>query len=164
MKVLLIVVDFKFIYSNLVVRYLKNFIRDFDYEVKIKEFIINDREGRILEEIIKEKLDIVVFLIYIWNVEFILRIVNLIKRVNFNIEILYGGLEVLFDLRIFLKNNVGEYVIEGEGEKIYRDFILYKLGEVKLEDVKGFYYKIDDVVYFNEKCLFMFMDEIVFLY
>ncbi len=164
MKVLITAVDSKFIHSNLAVRYLKSFTRDMDYESKIKEFTINDREGRILEEIIKEKPDIVAFSTYIWNVELISRVANLIKRVDSNIEILYGGPEVSFDSRSFLKNNVGEYVIEGEGEKTYRDFILYKLGKVKLEDVRGLHYKINDIVYSNEKRPLMSMDEIAFPY
>ena len=164
MKVLITAIDSKFIHSNLAVRYLKNFTKDLDYEGKIKEFTINDREGRILEEIIKEKPDIVAFSTYIWNVELISRVANLIKRVNPKIEILYGGPEVSFDSRNFLQNNVGEYVIEGEGEKTYRDFILYKLGEIKLENVKGLHYKIEDIVYSNEKRPLMSMDEIVFPY
>ncbi|NRT88845.1 B12-binding domain-containing radical SAM protein [Clostridium beijerinckii] len=164
MKVLITAIDSKFIHSNLAVRYLKSFTRDMDYESKIKEFTINDREGRILEEIIKEKPDIVAFSTYIWNVELISRVANLIKRVDSNIEILYGGPEVSFDSRSFLKNNVGEYVIEGEGEKTYRDFILYKLGKIKLEDVRGLHYKINDIVYSNEKRPLMSMDEIVFPY
>ncbi|WP_026889377.1 B12-binding domain-containing radical SAM protein [Clostridium beijerinckii] len=164
MKVLITAIDSKFIHSNLAVRYLKSFTRDIDYEGKIKEFTINDREGRILEEIIKEKPDIVAFSTYIWNVELISRVANLIKRVDSNIEILYGGPEVSFDSRSFLKNNVGEYVIEGEGEKTYRDFILYKLGKVKLEDVRGLHYKINDIVYSNEKRPLMSMDEIAFPY
>ncbi|NRT33752.1 radical SAM superfamily enzyme YgiQ (UPF0313 family) [Clostridium beijerinckii] len=164
MKVLITAVDSKFIHSNLAVRYLKSFTRDMDYESKIKEFTINDREGRILEEIIKEKPDIVAFSTYIWNVELISRVANLIKRVDSNIEILYGGPEVSFDSRSFLKNNVGEYVIEGEGEKTYRDFILYKLGKIRLEDVRGLHYKINDIVYSNEKRPLMSMDEIVFPY
>lgn len=164
MKVLITAIDSKFIHSNLAVRYLKSFTRDMDYESKIKEFTINDREGRILEEIIKEKPDIVAFSTYIWNVELISRVANLIKRVDSNIEILYGGPEVSFDSRSFLKNNVGEYVIEGEGEKTYRDFILYKLGKIKLEDVRGLHYKVNDIVYSNEKRPLMSMDEIVFPY
>jgi len=164
MKVLITAIDSKFIHSNLAVRYLKSFTRDIDYEGKIKEFTINDREGRILEEIIKEKPDIVAFSTYIWNVELISRVANLIKRVDSNIEILYGGPEVSFDSRSFLKNNVGEYVIEGEGEKTYKDFILYKLGKVKLEDVRGLHYKINDIVYSNEKRPLMSMDEIAFPY
>lgn len=164
MKVLITAIDSKFIHSNLAVRYLKSFTRDMDYESKIKEFTINDREGRILEEIIKEKPDIVAFSTYIWNVELISRVANLIKRVDSNIEILYGGPEVSFDSRSFLKNNVGEYVIEGEGEKTYRDFISYKLGKIKLEDVRGLHYKVNDIVYSNEKRPLMSMDEIVFPY
>ncbi|MFL0164402.1 B12-binding domain-containing radical SAM protein [Candidatus Clostridium helianthi] len=164
MKVLITAIDSKFIHSNLAVRYLKSFTRDMDYESKIKEFTINDREGRILEEIIKEKPDIVAFSTYIWNVELISRVANLIKRVDSNIEILYGGPEVSFDSRSFLKNNVGEYVIEGEGEKTYRDFILYKLGKIRLEDVRGLHYKVNDIVYSNEKRPLMSMDEIVFPY
>jgi radical SAM superfamily enzyme YgiQ (UPF0313 family) len=164
MKVLITAIDSKFIHSNLAVRYLKSFTRDMDYEAKIKEFTINDREGRILEEIIQEKPDIVAFSTYIWNVELISRVANLIKRVNPNIEILYGGPEVSFDSRSFLQNNIGEYVIEGEGEKTYRDFISYKLGEMKLENVKGLHYKMNDMVYSNEKRPLMSMDEIVFPY
>ncbi|MFT8348935.1 B12-binding domain-containing radical SAM protein [Clostridium saccharoperbutylacetonicum] len=164
MKVLLTAVDSKFIHSNLAVRYLKNFTKDLDYEGKIKEFTINDREERILEEIIKEKPDVVAFSTYIWNVELISRVSNLIKRVDSNIEILYGGPEVSFDSRNFLKNNVGEYVIEGEGEKTYREFILYKLGKFKLEDIRGLHYKIDDMIYSNENRPLMSMDEIVFPY
>ncbi len=164
MKVLITAIDSKFIHSNLAVRYLKNFTKDLDYEGKIKELTINDREERILEEIIKEKPDIVAFSTYIWNVELISRVANLIKRVNPKIEILYGGPEVSFDSRTFLQNNVGEYVIEGEGEKTYKDFILYKLGKIKLENVKGLHYKIDNGVYSNEKRPLMSMDEIVFPY
>jgi len=164
MKVLITAVDSKFIHSNLAVRYLKSFTRDMDYESKIKEFTINDREGRILEEIMKEKPDVVAFSTYIWNVELISRVANLIKRVDPNIEILYGGPEVSFDSRNFLVNNVGEYVIEGEGEKTYRDFILYKLGKLELENVKGLHYKKDNTVYSNEKRPLMSMDEIVFPY
>ncbi|MFW2488152.1 B12-binding domain-containing radical SAM protein [Clostridium chromiireducens] len=164
MKVLITAVDSKFIHSNLAVRYLKSFTRDIDYESKIKEFTINDREGRILEEIMKEKPDVVAFSTYIWNVELISRVANLIKRVDSNIEILYGGPEVSFDSRNFLQNNVGEYVIEGEGEKTYRDFILYKLGKLQLENIKGLHYKKDNMVYSNEKRPLMSMDEIAFPY
>ncbi len=164
MKVLITAVDSKFIHSNLAVRYLKNFTRDIDYEGKIKEFTINEREEKILEGIIMEKPDIVAFSTYIWNVEIISRLANLIKKVDPKIEILYGGPEVSFDSRTFLQNNVGEYVIEGEGEKTYRDFILYKLGKIKLEMVKGLHYKIGDTVYSNEKRPLMSMDEITFPY
>ena len=164
MKVLLTAINSKYIHSNLAVRYLRSFTKDLDYEGKIKEFTINDREERILEEIIREKPDIVAFSTYIWNVEMISRLSNLIKKVDSNIEILYGGPEVSFDSRTFLKENVGDYVIEGEGEKTYRDFVLYKLGQLELEKVRGLHYKNNGEVNSNEKRPLMNMNEIVFPY
>ncbi|CAI3656751.1 putative radical SAM domain-containing protein [Clostridium neonatale] len=164
MKILLTAINSKFIHSNLAVRYLKSFTNDLPYEGKIREFTINDREERILEEIIKEDPDVVAFSTYIWNVELIERLANLIKKVNSNIEILYGGPEVSFDSVQFLRNNIGEYVIEGEGEKNYRDFVLYKLGELDIDKVRGLHYKNSGDVYSNEKRPLMSMDEIVFPY
>ncbi|WP_455796965.1 B12-binding domain-containing radical SAM protein [Clostridium butyricum] len=164
MKIVLTALNSKFIHSNLAVRYLKAYTKDLNYDCTIREFTINDREERVLEEIIKEKPNVVAFSTYIWNVEFILRVANLIKQVDPNIEILYGGPEVSFDSRSFLKNNIGEYVIEGEGENTYRDFILYKLGKTKIEEVRGLHYKISDIVNSNEKRPLMSMDELIFPY
>ena len=164
MKILLTAINSKFIHSNLAVRYLKSFTKDLPYEGKIREFTINDREERILEEIIKECPDVVAFSTYIWNVELVERLANLIKKVNSNIEILYGGPEVSFDSIQFLKNNVGEYVIEGEGEKTYREFVLYKLGKLDIDKVRGLHYKSSGNVYSNEKRPLMSMDDIVFPY
>ena len=114
MKVLLTALNSKYIHSNLAVRYLKAFTKDLDYECKIREFTINDREERILKEIIEEKPNIVAFSVYIWNIEQIKRLANLIKTVNSNIEIVYGGPEVSYDSKVFLESNPGEYVVEGE--------------------------------------------------
>lgn len=164
MKVLLTAINSKYIHSNLAVSYLRSFTKDLDYEGKIKEFTINDREERVLEEIINENPDVVAFSTYIWNVEMISRLSQLIKRVNPEIEIIYGGPEVSFDSRTFLEEQVGEYVIEGEGEKTYRDFILYKLGKLEINEVRGLHYKLDGQVYSNAKRPLMNMDEIVFPY
>ena len=79
MKVLLTAINSKYIHSNLAVRYLRGFTKDLDYECKIREFSINDRDERILEEIIKEKPDVVAFSTYIWNIEMVTRLSNLIK-------------------------------------------------------------------------------------
>ena len=164
MRILLTAINSKFIHSNLAVRYLRNFTKDMDCESIIREFSINDREEKILEEIINEKPDVVAFSVYIWNVEMVTRLSNLIKNVDENIEILYGGPEVSFDSHKFLENNIGEYVIEGEGEKTYRDFILYKLGLKNVNEIKGLHYKKDGNVYSNEKRPLMSMDDLVFPY
>lgn len=145
-------------------RYLKAFTKDLDFQGDIKEFSINDRVENILEGIIEEKPDVVAFSCYIWNMEFVNRLAELIKLVDPNIEILYGGPEVSYEGKEFLENHPGEYVIVGEGEKTFREFVLYKLGEGKIEDIKGLNYKKDGKVFENPKRPEMDMNELVFPY
>ncbi len=164
MKILLTAINSKFIHSNLAVRYLKAFTEDLSYDCSIREFSINDREEKILEEIIKEKPNVVAFSTYIWNIEMITRLSNLIKMVNKNIEILYGGPEVSYDSFNILKELNGDYIIQGEGEKTYREFVEYKLGEKELESIRGLYFKKCNDVIFNGNRPLMNMDEIVFPY
>ncbi|SCJ72730.1 coproporphyrinogen III oxidase [uncultured Clostridium sp.] len=164
MKILLTAINSKFIHSNLAVRYLKAFTEDLTYNCSIREFSINDREEKILEEIIKEKPNVVAFSTYIWNIEMITRISNLIKMVDENIEILYGGPEVSYDSFNILKELNGDYIIQGEGEKTYREFVEYKLGEKELESIRGLYFKKCNEVVFNGNRPLMNMDEIVFPY
>ncbi|MGM8261307.1 B12-binding domain-containing radical SAM protein [Clostridium perfringens] len=164
MKILLTAINSKYIHSNLAVRYLKAFTKDLDFQGDIKEFSINDRVENILEGIIEEKPDVVAFSCYIWNMEFVNRLAELIKLVDPNIEILYGGPEVSYEGKEFLENHEGEYVIVGEGEKTFREFVLYKLGEGKLEDIKGLNYKRDGKVFENPKRPEMNMNELVFPY
>ncbi|WP_255992897.1 B12-binding domain-containing radical SAM protein [Clostridium perfringens] len=164
MKILLTAINSKYIHSNLAVRYLKAFTKDLDFQGDIKEFSINDRVENILEGIIEEKPDVVAFSCYIWNMEFVNRLAELIKLVDPKIEILYGGPEVSYEGKEFLENHEGEYVIVGEGEKTFREFILYKLGEGKIEDIKGLNYKRDGKVFENPKRPEMDMNELVFPY
>lgn len=145
-------------------RYLKAFTKDLDFQGDIKEFSINDIVENILEGIIEEKPDVVAFSCYIWNMEFVNRLAELIKLVDPNIEILYGGPEVSYEGKEFLENHEGEYVIVGEGEKTFREFVLYKLGEGKIEDIKGLNYKRDGKVFENPKRPEMDMNELVFPY
>lgn len=145
-------------------RYLKAFTKDLDFQGDIKEFSINDRVENILEGIIEEKPDVVAFSCYIWNMEFVNRLAELIKLVDPNIEILYGGPEVSYEGKEFLENHPGEYVIVGEGEKTFREFVLYKLGEGKIEDIKSLNYKREGKVFENPKRPEMDMNELVFPY
>lgn len=164
MKILLTAINSKFVHSNLAVRYLRAFTKDMDYDCKIREFSINDRDEKVLEEIIKERPDVVAFSTYIWNIEMVKRLSNLIKLVDENIEILYGGPEVSYDSQNILKELNGEYIIEGEGEKTYREFVEYKLGERELSSIRSLYYKSDGEIISNGKRPLMNMNELIFPY
>ncbi|NEZ45920.1 DUF4080 domain-containing protein [Clostridium niameyense] len=164
MKIILAAINSKFIHSNLAVRYLKSYTEDLNCVSVIKEFTINDRVDNILEQIIEEKAQIVAFSCYIWNIEYVVALSNLIKLVDPSIEILYGGPEVTYDSIEFLKSNKGEYVIEGEGEETYREFVQCKLNNLDLTNVKGLYIKTSEGILYGGKRNNMDMEKIVFPY
>ena len=135
----------------------------------IREFSINELREKILEEIIAEKPDVVAFSTYIWNITYVEELSKLIKIIDHNIEILYGGPEVSYDACEFLKNCTGDYVIEGEGEEAYREFIEYKLNLRGLNEIKGLYYKYSDSleeykINYNGRRPLMNMNNIIFPY
>jgi len=170
MKVVLVAVNSKYIHSNLAVRYLKAYTRDMNYQCNTMEFSINDREERIVEDILHEKPDIIGFSCYIWNIEFIRKVATLIKLVDSKIEIIYGGPETSFNPVEFLGNNTGEYLIEGEGEETYRELIDFKINnkidgnDINCKNIKGLYSKDKGHVYYGGKRPLMNMNDIVFPY
>ncbi|MCJ7687984.1 MAG: B12-binding domain-containing radical SAM protein, partial [Clostridiaceae bacterium] len=175
MKVILVGINAKYIHSNLAVRYLKSYTEDLDYECGIMEFSINDKIDRILEEILRKKPDIVAFSCYIWNIHYVKKVASLIKLVDSKIEILYGGPEVSYDSETFLKEQPGDYVIEGEGEVTYSEFINWKIASASdaktnsenknnIRNILGLYYKNNGIIGYNGKRSLMDMDEIIFPY
>lgn len=187
MKVVLVAVNSKFIHSNLAVRYLQSYTNDMDYNCDIMEFSINDREERVVEEILNEKPDVIGFSCYIWNINFIKKLSTLIKLIDDKIQILYGGPETSFNPVEFLEENVGEYLIEGEGEGTYRELIdliinAYNknnntdennpncrnndlnLNNENYKKIKGLYYNDNGNIIYGGKRPLMDMNNIVFPY
>jgi radical SAM superfamily enzyme YgiQ (UPF0313 family) len=170
MKAVLVAVNSKYIHSNLAVRYLKSYTNDLNYICSNMEFSINDREERVVEEILYEKPSIIGFSCYIWNIEFVKKVATLIKLIDSNIEIIYGGPETSYNPIEFLRENVGEYLIEGEGEETYRELINLKINNeingdnINYENVQGLYYKDGEVIVYGGKRPLMDMNDIVFPY
>ncbi len=164
MKVLLVGVNSRFTHSNLAIRYLKAFTKDLNYKCLIREFSINDRVERIVEEIISEKANIVVLSCYIWNKYYVKQISETIKLIDNNIKLLYGGPEVSFDSENYLKESLSDYLIEGEGEETFREFIKCIIDNKSLENVKGLYYKDNGEILYGGKRKLMDMNSLVFPY
>ena len=141
MKVLLTALNAKYVHTNLAVRYLKSYTEDLDYNCIIKEFSVNDRVENILESLLKERPQVIGFSCYIWNIDMVEKLSSLIKLVDDSIEILFGGPEVSYDGKEFLHSHEGDYVIEGEGEETFREFLEYKLGKRSIGSIRGLFYK-----------------------
>ena len=164
MKLLLVGINSRFTHSNLAIRYLKAFTNDLDYQCVLREFSINDRVERVVEEIISEKADIVAFSCYIWNKDYVKQISDLLKLINNNIKLLYGGPEVSFDSEQYLKESFADYLIEGEGEETFREFIQCIIENRALKGVKGLYYKENGEISYGGKRKLMDLNDLVFPY
>ncbi|SDK77454.1 B12-binding domain-containing radical SAM protein [Natronincola ferrireducens] len=124
MKVLLTTLNAKYIHRNLAIRYLKQSIKDLDEDVHIAEFTINHSQQYIVNEIYKIQPDIIGFSCYIWNVEMIHQISNLVKKVMPHVTIIWGGPEVSFEAsKIMEANDAIDMIILGEGEKTFKELI-----------------------------------------
>lgn len=141
MKVLLTAINSKYIHTNISLRYLEKVSDNLEVETERVEFSINELKDKILEEILERKPDLVAFSVYIWNFELVRELSVLIKRVDENIRILYGGPEVTFDSKKHLEIMAGDYIIRGEGELTYVDLLGSLLLGKDLSLVKGLTYR-----------------------
>lgn len=152
MKILLTTLNSKFIHTNLAIRYLNQMVRDIEnIDVDIREYTINNELDFILKDIYSNSYDVILFSTYIWNVNDIVKLCNSIKKVNPNIKIALGGPEVTYDSEDSMnKYNFVDYILYGEGELIFRDFVKYLKGEMDIADVDGIVYRNDGEVVKNK--------------
>jgi radical SAM superfamily enzyme YgiQ (UPF0313 family) len=128
------------------------------------EFSINDRHERVVEEIYYKKPEIVAFSCYIWNMQYVEQIAKTLKLIDSNIKILYGGPEVSFNSREVLRNSSADYVIEGEGEEAYRDFIKCLIDNRQLNNVRSLYHKTEEGIVYGGPRALMDINNLVFPY
>lgn len=152
METLLVTLNSKFIHSNLAIRYLKRFAEDIA-DIDIAEFTINQNLDFIASEIYKLKKDIVGFSVYIWNIKETLRVCEILKLVNPEIEIFLGGPEVSYDMKEVLEeNHFIDFVIFCEGEETFKEFIKENLKENKdFKNIKGLAYRENKEIIINEE-------------
>ena len=122
MKILLVACNAKYIHSSLAIRSLATYVnKNAAYPVTCLEFTINQQEDKILEEIIKEKPDVIGFSCYIWNISMILRLIKNIKKILPHTWIIAGGPEVSYEPAALLEKQKDiDIVIMGEGEEPFR--------------------------------------------
>lgn len=136
MKTLLIGINAKYIHPNLAIRLLKKNTR---YDVDIKEFTIKENIKDIIDYILTNKYDTVAFSCYIWNIEIIKNILNLLK--DKQLVIILGGPEVSYNAYYYLENNLASYIIKNEGEEAFDLLLHYLDGKCQLDEVPNLYYK-----------------------
>lgn len=166
MKVLLVALNAKYIHSNLAVYSLMSYADKYKDNISLLELTINHSEETILQEIYKEKADIIAFSCYIWNISMIKRISAELKKICPNILIWYGGPEVSYDAVQCLKElNFLDGIMIGEGEQTFLELLEhYEEGSRRLDEIEGLAYKDKGEVFITKDRNPISLDAIPFPY
>lgn len=151
MKMILVSLNSKYIHSNLAIRYLSKYVLD-TKDVDIHEFTINQNSNFIASEIYKLSPNFIGFSTYIWNLNESLRVCKILKKVKPELRILLGGPEVSYDGEKIMENNPYiDYVIYGEGEESFKQFVKAIDDNKDLCNIKGLIYRKGNKVIKNKE-------------
>ncbi|TAF74275.1 MAG: DUF4080 domain-containing protein [Bacteroidetes bacterium] len=120
MKVLLTTLNAKYIHINLAIRLLYALNKTFK-GLEMKEFTIKEPKDGIAN--FCADFEVIAFSCYIWNITQTLEVCRLIKQKNPSAKILLGGPEVSYDYEDVICRDEVDYIIVGEGENPFREFL-----------------------------------------
>ncbi len=120
MRILLTTLNAKYIHTNLAIRIL--YEQNHQYPgLEWKEFNIKEDQDKVAEHC--AQFEVVAFSCYIWNITQTLEVSQKIKALNPNTKILLGGPEVSYDFDSVIALDHVDYIIVGEGETPFKEFI-----------------------------------------
>jgi anaerobic magnesium-protoporphyrin IX monomethyl ester cyclase len=120
MRLLLTTLNAKYIHINLAIRLLYDLNKDHE-GLEWKEFTIKeDKQG--IADYCKD-FEVVAFSCYIWNITQTLEVARRIKALNPAVKILLGGPEVSYDWEDVIVLKEVDYIITGEGEIPFKEFL-----------------------------------------
>ncbi|WP_320046943.1 B12-binding domain-containing radical SAM protein [uncultured Ilyobacter sp.] len=161
-KILLVGINSQYVHTNLAVRYIKNYVENYSsLKLEIYESSINNQLSAILTDIFEKNPEKIIFSTYIWNKEYVFKLVKEIKKIMPDTTVILGGPEVSYlTTEIMNENPEIDFIITGEGEKTTLEFL-----SKGIEGVKGVYYRKDDQIKFNgHQSPISDLDEIPFPY
>jgi len=147
-QILLATLNSKYIHTNLAIRILYQLNKEHK-GLAWKEFTINEEQEPIVE--FCSHFDIVCLSCYIWNITPTLAVAKLLKERNPNIKILLGGPEVSYEYGDIINLPEIDYIISGEGEIPFQQFIQ---SYPNIEHVEGLIYKKENNIIENKNVVF----------
>ncbi|WP_419507841.1 B12-binding domain-containing radical SAM protein [Blautia sp.] len=166
MKILLAACNAKYIHSNLAVYDLKAYSSDYDKEVFLREYTINQPKDEILKDIYGSGADVVCFSCYIWNISFVRELIRDLAKILPETAFWAGGPEVSYDAeKILTEMPEVTGVLVGEGEKTFHDLLEYYIdGKGSLGEIRGIAYRDGEEIRHNGWRELMNLSEIPFVY
>ena len=118
MNILLTTLNSRFTHTSLGLRYIQANMQELTCKTKILEFSINDALQSVAEKILDEEPSIIGIGVYIWNVQEIKELIEIIKKVAPDTTIILGGPEVSYEpFRVDL--SLADFIIQGEGDTAF---------------------------------------------
>jgi anaerobic magnesium-protoporphyrin IX monomethyl ester cyclase len=158
MQILLTTLNAKYIHLNLAIRLLYELNKD-NKNLQWREFTIKDDAEKVAQDC--AKFDIVAFSCYIWNITQTLAICKRIKEISPNTKILLGGPEVSYDWQEVIALPYIDFIIEGEGEIPFTDFLnqypnvsavpslIYKIQDAPIKNISAPNFSVSDFAHTN---------------
>ena len=137
--------------TDLELKYLYSVITDAPMDVVLKTYGGNELYSDIFEDIATGQYNIVYFHANACNEARLRHVAEMVKKAIPSIAILFGGMEVSFETRKFMKDNYFvDYVIRGEGESVLFSFLKSLLDfEFDFENIAGLAYRDNDQIVVN---------------
>ncbi len=158
MKFLLVGINSKYIHTNPAIYSLYAYSREYENNMELAEYTINQSIDYIVEDIILRKPDAIGFSCYIWNIEYIYSVAGDINKILPNINIWLGGPEASYSpQRIVDRMPFIKGIMVGEGEATYKELLeLYidndfKVDTRKYVPIKGLFINESNGIYTGDR-------------
>lgn len=122
MKVLLTTLNAKYIHTSLALRWLYVANKD-KFDISFKEYVIKEEITTIVDDLLLQNPDVIGLSVYIWNVEKVKLLIDLIKEKSPQTILIVGGPEVTYEPDYFVENWNVDYLISGEGEFVLGELL-----------------------------------------
>ncbi len=138
-EILLIAINSRYTHTAIGLRYLYANLKELQDKAEILEFVIHEQVQTLAEKILIHKPKIIGIGVYIWNVEDVRDLIEVIKKVSPDTKIVLGGPEASH--QPFRVNfDMADFIIQGEGEisfyELCRDLLDKKEIQAKIIKAK----------------------------
>lgn len=152
MKLLLTTIKTDCKYTDYAMRYLYSIVDGSPLDAEMKIYGKYELDGRIYEDIMMGRYNIVYFHCDELNERHILAVAEMVKKASPVTAIVIGGMQVSFGTRDFMQRNPWvDYVIRGEGETVLFSFLNTVCSyDFDFENIPGLAYRDNNEVIVND--------------
>ncbi len=129
MNVSLVGVNSKYVHTNLAIRKIKAYLNSKGLDVTLCEYSGGEEIWRAAADILSTRPDAVGFSCYIWNIEYVLKLAEIVKKAKKEIKIILGGPEAQYNALKYIKLPFVDIICSGEGEKFFEKFMTVGVGD-----------------------------------